>query len=135
MSHFHDEYFEARLNAVQADEDASEAYYRQKEIDEAEEAEYKAMCDADEAAHDWLDAEIEMANIKTPQDAEEMFRSAIAAQKKALERLKSFDKELREISENMAAIADEIKDLKGSMTEEELQTLRSYLVTPKNKAA
>ena len=66
MSHSSDQFFEHRVNAADSDNDATEAYYRQKEIDEAEEAEYKAMCDADEAACDWLDAELELLGINTP---------------------------------------------------------------------
>lgn len=123
MSHFHDEYFEARLNAVQADEDASEAYYRQKEIDAAEEAEYKAMCDADEAAHDWMDAELElMASNGYGNNPEPDFSNWISNYtdpdylKKAEEAYKVFEEANKALSEAVERLR-EIGDFKTVKTD------------------
>ena len=135
MSHFHDEFFEAQVNAASADDDNLCAYLRQQAADEQQEMEYEAICKEDEAAHSWLDAELDLMKIKSPQDAEAMFNAAIEAQDRALAKLKEIGVQLDALGQGFTERLQELKDFKDSLSSEELAELRSYFGNSKTKAA
>lgn len=140
MSFFHDQYFEARINWVQAREDAADAHYRQKEIDEAQEAEHKAMLDADEAAHAWLDTELEIiARPTSVEEAEAMLNKSLGEMKAAIARaaelMECMDARWEAITKESEDLKEEIQLFKDSMTAEDLERLRLYFSTSKSVAA
>lgn len=107
MSHFHDQYFEAQVNAASADDDNLCAYLRQKAADEQQEAEYAALCDADEAAHDWLGK----GYFDSPQEAEVFFNTAAAEVKANTARLEELIARLNEMSNQTTDLIEKAKDL------------------------
>lgn len=108
MSHARDQFFEYRLDQVQADFDDSEAYYRQKEADEAQEREYRDMLDADEALEAWLNSEIEMANAPDHTDWLAAYKDAdyVARAEAAYKAFQAASAELQEAMEKLRAMND-----------------------------